>query len=133
LRWQVLLSAAFGISNAFGPPLGGLLTQYAGWRSVFFVNVPLGMIAVFFVWRYLPHIRQVQHGRIRLDWQGAILVALGMSCLQFLVELFPAYGASVGMLALGVSAVAIFAALIYWEKRCPQPLLPLEMFRNKSL
>src|SRR3546814_14612785 len=58
LRWQVLLSAAFGVANAIGPSLGGFLTQHAGWRSVFFVNLPIGLISLYFVWRFLHHIRQ---------------------------------------------------------------------------
>src|SRR5690606_12791830 len=87
----------------------------------------------FFLWRYLPHIRQVQVSHIRLDWQGALLVALGLGSLQFFVELMPRHGASVSMVLLGVFAVLVFAVLIFWEKRCPQPLLPMEMFRNKSL
>lgn len=133
LRWQVLLSASFGIANAFGPSLGGFLTQYMGWRSVFYVNLPIGVISLYFIWRFLPHIRQVQRGKIRLDWQGAALIALGLGSLQLFVEMLPVHGASLYMVLLGVLAAAAFAVLIYWEKRCPEPLLPLEMFMNKSL
>ena len=133
LRWQVLLSAAFGIANAFGPSLGGFLTQYAGWRSVFFVNLPLGIISLYCVWRFLPHIRQEPPAKIRLDWQGALLVALGLTGLQLFVQFLPTHGASLVMVALGVGTLAIFSALLVWEKRCPHPLLPLDMFKNKSL
>ncbi len=133
LRWQVLLSASFGIANAFGPSLGGFLTHYAGWRTVFFINLPLGIIGLFFVWRFLPRIRQVQQGSIRLDWQGALLIALGLACLQLFVQLLPRYGASFAMVSLGTFAVAMFVALVYWERRCPVPLIPLDMFRNKTL
>jgi len=77
LRWQVLMSSAFGIANAVGPSLGGFLTQYYGWRSVFYVNLPVGLLSLFFVWRYLPHLRHVVHeGKMRLDWPGALLIAL---------------------------------------------------------
>src|SRR3546814_2132477 len=110
LRWQVLLSAAFGIANAFGPSLGCFLTQYAGWRSVFFVNLPIGLISLYFVWRFLPHIRQEQSKDIRLDWQGAVLIALGLGSLQLFVELLPTQGASLAMVLLAVSSLFIFAA-----------------------
>lgn len=133
LRWQILLSSAFGIANAFGPSLGGLLTQNMGWRSVFFVNIPIGIASLIFSWRFLPHIRQIQSGRIRLDWQGAVLVALGLGSLQMFVQLLPQQGASLAMVLLGLGTLLVFAALIYWEKHCPQPLLPLDMFKNKSL
>ncbi len=133
LRWQVLLSSAFGIANAFGPSLGGFLTQYAGWRSVFFVNLPLGLASLFCIWRFLPHIRQMQQQDIRLDWQGAILVALGLTSLQMFVEFLPRHGASLSVALLACVSALMFAALIWWERRCPHPLLPLDMFRNKSL
>lgn len=133
LRWQILLSSAFGIANAVGPTLGGFLTQYMGWRSVFFVNLPIGILSLFFLWRYLPRIRQIQSTHIRLDWQGAVLVALFLGSLQFFVELLPKYGAGLPMVALGVFCCLMFTALIIWEKRCPHPLIPLDMFRNKSL
>src|SRR5690606_32563362 len=116
-----------------GPTLGGFLTQYAGWRAVFFVNLPIGLLSLFFLWRYLPRIRQIQVGHIRLDWQGALLVAVGLCSLQFFVELLPRYGASLSTVALGFFTVLVFFILIVWEKGCPYPLLPLEMFRNKSL
>lgn len=133
LRWQVLLSASFGIANAIGPSLGGFLTQYAGWRSVFYVNVPVGIISLWCILRYLPHIRQVQTGVIRIDWQGALLIALGLGSLQLFVELLPQYGVNAFMVLLGLLSAATFVGLFYWERRCPAPLLPFDMFRNKSL
>jgi len=133
LRWQMLLSAAFGIANGVGPTLGGILTQQLGWRSVFFINLPLGMVSLYFLWRYLPRIRQIKADKIRLDWQGALLVAVGLACLQIFVQVLPQRGATLGMVLLGGGTMLIFAALLYWERRCPDPLLPLDMFRNKSL
>lgn len=133
LRWQVLFSAAFGIANGIGPTLGGFLTQYAGWRSVFYVNIPLGLIGLFMVWRYLPWIRHRRGGRVKLDWQGAVLIALSLSCLQLFVELVPRQGASLLVLLLGLTTLVSAVVLIEWEKRCPEPLLPLAMFRDRSL
>src|SRR5690606_9461990 len=116
-----------------GPTLGGFLTQYIGWRSVFFVNLPVGVISLFFLWRYLPRIRHIQSSDIRLDWQGAVLVALFLGSLQFFVEFLPKYGAGLHAVALGVLTGLMLTALLLWEQRCPHPLIPLGMFRNKSL
>lgn len=134
LRWQVMMSSAFGIANAIGPSLGGFLTQYWGWRWAFYVNLPVGLLSLFFVWRYLPHLRHMKHdGRIRLDWPGALLVALALGCFQLFVEsvahegLTPTVGA---LLALGIASAF---ALVRWERASAQPLLPLDMFRNRSL
>src|ERR1700741_3219049 len=68
LRWLVFATSAFGLANMVGPQLGGLLTQHGGWRLVFFVNVPVGVVAFFFVHRFLPHLRHARDGaRLHLD------------------------------------------------------------------
>ncbi|MCC8392011.1 MFS transporter [Paraburkholderia sp. MMS20-SJTR3] len=134
LRWQVLMSSAFGIANAIGPSLGGFLTQYYGWRSVFYVNLPVGLLSLFFVWRFLPHLRHVAHtGKMRLDWPGALLIAVTLGSLQLFVELLPKHGITLSALALLGLSVASAIALWQWEKRCPTAILPLDMFRNRSL
>jgi EmrB/QacA subfamily drug resistance transporter len=134
LRWQVLMSSAFGIANAVGPSLGGFLTQYAGWRSVFYVNLPVGLLSLFFVWRYLPHLRQVEHKeRMRLDWPGALLIAVALGSLQLFVEMLPKHGVTASSIALLALAVGAAWALWRWEQRCPQAILPIDMFRNPSL
>jgi len=133
LRWQVMLSAAFGIANAVGPTLGGALTEHYGWRSVFYVNLPIGILGLWFVARYLPHLRNQSPGKVRLDWQGAILIAVALGTMQLLVELLPKDGFTPSLVMLGAGSIAAFAALIWWERRCPHPLLPLDMFRNRGL
>lgn len=133
LRWQVIFSSAYGLANAIGPTLGGVLTHYVGWRSVFFVNLPISLLGLWFVSNYLPHMRHEQRGRIHLDWQGALLIAAGLSCLQLFVQFLPAPGQGQMAALAGIGGVVMFAALYFWESRCAQPLLPLEMFRNKSL
>ncbi|WP_233862168.1 MDR family MFS transporter [Paraburkholderia adhaesiva] len=134
LRWQVLMSSAFGIANAIGPSLGGFLTQYYGWRSVFYVNLPVGLVSLVFVLRYLPHLRHVVHEtRMRLDWPGALLIALALGSLQLFVERLPRHGLSFSAVVLLAVAVSAAWALWRWERRCPQAILPVDMFRNPSL
>ncbi|MGN6703093.1 MAG: MDR family MFS transporter [Burkholderiaceae bacterium] len=134
LRWQVLISSAFGIANAVGPSLGGFLTEYSGWRSVFYVNLPVGLISLYFVVRHMPLIRHRKHdGPLRLDWIGALLIAASLGSLQLFVELLPTRGFRIGMIALLAAGVAFFVALLFQEKRAVNPLLPLEMFRNRAL
>ena len=133
LRWQILLSSSFGIASAVGPSLGGFLTEYYGWRSVFYVNLPVGLISLFFIWQYLPLIRYKREQTIRLDWQGAVLIALFLGCLQLAVELFATDGFSWQVGLFSVVSVLAFIILIRWERRCAFPLLPLEVFRDRSL
>jgi EmrB/QacA subfamily drug resistance transporter len=134
LRWQVILSASFGIATAVGPSLGGFLTQSLGWRWVFYCNLPVGVISLFFVWRFVPHIRHMKHaGKMRLDWPGAVLITLSLGSLQLLVEMLPKRGFTMGMLGLLAFAVAAFYSLWKWEQRAAQPILPFEMMRDRAL
>jgi EmrB/QacA subfamily drug resistance transporter len=131
LRWQVVLSSVFGIANAIGPSLGGFMTQYYGWRSVFYVNLPVGLISLLFVLRYLPHLRQSSHrGPMRLDWPGALLIASCLGCLQLFVEMLPKHGISASTASLLGLSIASGIALWKWEAHAPQPMLPLDLFRN---
>jgi EmrB/QacA subfamily drug resistance transporter len=132
LRWQMLLSALFSVVNAIGPGLGGYLTGAFGWRSVFYLNLPLGALALFFAWRYLPYYRPHQVGRISLDWPGALLIALALGSLQLFVEWL---GHSSLMLsaALGLTCVAATLALWRWERRCQHALLPAALLGLPSM
>jgi len=134
LRWQVMMSSAFGIATAVGPSLGGVLTQYYGWRSVFYVNLPIGLLSLIFVARFLPHLRHTATAlKMRLDWPGAALIALTLGSLQLFVEMMPKHGVTPVTALLLVFSVVAGYALWRWEHRCAQPLLPFEMFRNPAL
>ncbi|HEY8085885.1 MAG TPA: MFS transporter, partial [Methylophilaceae bacterium] len=118
LRWLALFSTSYGLANAVGPTLGGYLAEYWGWRWVFFVNLPVGIISLAFVWKYLPRIRNTDHPPSSLDWLGSLLIALVLGCLQLLVEWLPQHKPLGLLVALGVTAVAAGFTLVWWERRC---------------
>ncbi|ANF58165.1 MFS transporter [Halotalea alkalilenta] len=133
LRWQVLLSAAFSVVNALGPSLGGFLTGYYGWRFVFYLNLPLGLLALFFAWRYLPWYRPETSKPISLDWFGALLIAITLGSLQLFVEWLPRAGAGGAVLLMGGASLGAAALLWWWERRAPAPLMPPALFAVKGL
>jgi EmrB/QacA subfamily drug resistance transporter len=134
LRWQILISSSFGIANAVGPSLGGFLTEYAGWRSVFYVNLPIGVLGVYFVARHMPLIRHNKHdGPMKLDWLGALLLAVSLGSMQLLVEMLPTHGMGLDMALLAATSIAAFVGLYFCERRAANPILPLEMFRDPAL
>jgi EmrB/QacA subfamily drug resistance transporter len=133
LRWQILFSSAFGLANAVGPSLGGYLAEYWGWRWVFFVNLPVGLISLGLVWHYLPRIRHAVGAPTRLDWIGSALLAAALGSLQLLVEWLPQHKSAALLALLGAVVLAAAAALVWWERRCPNPVLPLDMFSHRSL
>ncbi len=133
LRWQILFSTAFGLANAVGPSLGGYLAQYWGWRWVFFVNLPVGIASLAFVWYFLPRIRHSERQPSRMDWMGSLLVAAALGFLQLLVEWLPQHKPAPLLVALGVGSMIACAALVWWERRVENPMLPLAMFTDRVL
>ncbi len=125
VRWQVLLSSSFGFALAIGPTLGGWLTEHAGWRWVFMVNLPVALLALPVVWRWLPHVVHHEDSERRIDWSGAALLTLAIGGLLFAGEFTQAYGiVSLPSIALwaatGVSAIAFFRH----QYRTPAPIIP---------
>ncbi len=133
LRWQILITTSFGLASAIGPTLGGILTEHYGWRSVFYVNAPVGLLGVYFVFWHMPVIRHLRSEKIQLDWLGALLIALALGSLQLLVELLPRDEPGLALPLLGVGSALAFVALYYWERRCAYSLLPFEMFSNRAM
>lgn len=133
LKWQVFLSSAYGIASVVGPSLGGFLTEYYGWRSIFFVNVPISLLGLWSIWQYLPLIRYPHKQVIRLDWVGAVLITLVLGSLQFFVEFLGRYGMSWNVVMLGLVFILFTLLLFKWEAHCPYALIPLELFRIKSM
>jgi MFS family permease len=134
MRWQMMMATTFGLANTLGPSLGGLLTQHLGWRWVFYINLPVGVVSLCAVWRFLPHVRHGAPGaKVRIDWPGALLIAVALGSLQLLVELVPQRGFTAGMAMVLVACVLAFVALFGWERRVAHPLIPSELLRDKGL
>jgi EmrB/QacA subfamily drug resistance transporter len=117
---------------AVGVFLGGALTQYVGWEWNFFINVPIGLLAAFGIYKFVPaHIKEEKDKN--LDLPGAILVTSGlMASVYALSQAGEAGwdGTTIGVLALGL---ALLAGFIYNESKAKHPLMPLSIFKIRSL
>jgi EmrB/QacA subfamily drug resistance transporter len=133
VRWQVVMAAAYGIGTAAGPSIGGWLSQHFGWRSTFFVNLPVGALALYFVWAYLPDYRRARTGNVQIDWTGACLVALVLGGFQMFIEAVPKDGLTTGNLVLAAVVAIGTAALLVCERRATHPIVPLDLFRDSQL
>ncbi|MBB2981095.1 EmrB/QacA subfamily drug resistance transporter [Paraburkholderia tropica] len=133
VRWQVVMAAAYGIGTAAGPSLGGWLSEHFGWRSTFMVNLPVGVLALYFIWAHLPNYRHARTGEVKIDWTGAALVAVVLGGFQTVIEGVPKDGFTTGNLAL-IALVAVGAvALLICERRATHPIIPLDLFRDPQL
>lgn len=126
-------SAIAAGGGAVGLLLGGVLTDLASWRWIFFVNVPVGMALAVATVRFVPESRAELTHRT-FDLPGAVSVTTGLVVLVFAIVKSNSYGwgspKTIGLLAAGVVLLAGFLAL---ERRSPQPLMRLSIFRLRSL
>ena len=122
-------SGATALTTALGPLVGGLLVQHVSWRSVFFLNVPIGAAVIVISLGGVPESRQPSRGPI--DYGGAVLAAIGLGTLVFgLTEASRgAFGGAVAIpLAAGAGATAAF---VLREARIDHAMLPLDLFRSR--
>jgi len=131
-KYQGLFGAVFGIAFLIGPGLGGFLTDNFSWHWVFFVNLPIGMLALAVIGRLLPNIKGRRRD-IRIDYLGVITLTLGL--MPILVGLTVAETsqwsdpAVWGSIAAGVVFLAVFVMV---EARAAEPIIPLHLFRNRT-
>ena len=127
-RMQGLFSSVWGLSAIVGPALGGLITATVGWRWVFYLNVPVGLVAAVLIATVLHE--QVERRQHRLNWIGSLTLTLGVSLLL----LAPSLGVQVGwtsplVIGAAVGAVALLALFARSEAGAPEPLISRELVR----
>ncbi|MDT8331636.1 MDR family MFS transporter [Roseomonas gilardii] len=130
-RYQGLFTGVFAVSSVAGPLVGGVLTEALSWRWVFYVNLPVGAAALAMIaigLRHPPALRRRQ-----IDYPGAGLLAAGTTALLLLLSwagtLFA--WASMPILWLGIAAAGFFVAFVLWERRAPEPIIGLHLFRER--
>jgi EmrB/QacA subfamily drug resistance transporter len=130
-RYQGIFGAVFGVTSVIGPLLGGFFVDNLSWRWVFYINIPVGLVALVVTGIVLPsRSTTVQHV---IDYLGAGLLAAAATCLVLLTSLGGTtyrWG-SVQIYGLGVAAVVAVIGFILAERRAPEPVLPLTLFRNR--
>ena len=119
------------IGQMAGPVAGGLITTYFGWRGIFWVNVPFGLLGLYLVIRYLPDYREAETHS--LDYAGFALFGGGITILSYVLEVFGEHNHSLAEIAimLAVSA-ALLAGYAMHGRRASYPLLKVELFRIRT-
>ena len=132
---MALWGATAGVATLVGPILGGVLVDSLGWEWIFFINLPVGLLAFVLAWRLVPRLETHSH---RFDWLGVALSGTGMFLLVFGIQEGHQYdwGTITGFITvplLIVSGLVVFGLFLFWQSRNRQePLVPLSLFRDRN-
>ncbi len=131
-KYQGLFGAVFGVAFLVGPGLGGWITQNISWNWIFFVNVPIGLIALAVIARLLPNIKG-RARQVKIDYLGVITLTLGL--VPILIGLTVAETSSwsdPGVWGSILAGIVLLGIFILVEMRAPEPIIPLHLFRNRT-
>jgi len=131
-KWQGLTGAVFGVASVVGPATGGWISDNASWRWAFFVSLPFGLLALVVVQKGFT--MEPAHREHSIDYIGAALLTAGLSTGLLATvwggTQYPWASAEiVGLFAVSVVLLVVFVA---WERRAREPILPLDLFRNRT-
>lgn len=130
-KYVGLFSGTFGIASISGPALGGFITDNLGWRWIFYLNVPVALIALPAIWYNIPSV--TNRRKVKLDVLGSVLLTVA-SVLLLLGFVWAgdkyAWG-SAQIIGLLLGAAVFVGLFIAWEAKHPEPVLPLGLFRNR--
>ena len=132
-KYQGFFAATYGLASIFGPTLGGWLTDHVSWRACFYVNLPVGIVAILAIYLYFPYWRPEGVKRT-IDWSGVASLILSIVPLLLALTWVTDYGwASAPVTSLLAFSVLMLVVFIRAEGRAAEPLIPLILFRNSII
>jgi EmrB/QacA subfamily drug resistance transporter len=131
-KYMGYFGVVFGLTNVAGPLLGGFFTEHLSWRWIFYINVPLGIVALFVVAAvlHLP-VKRVPH---KIDWAGTAFLSVGVTCVILLTTWAGseyAWGSPV-IIVTGLVALITLGIFCFIETKASEPIIPLWLFKNRT-
>jgi EmrB/QacA subfamily drug resistance transporter len=132
-KYQGLFAAIFGLASIFGPTLGGWLTDHWSWRACFYVNVPVGIVAVAALYFEFPNMKPRQSAH-QIDWSGFALLIATFVPLLLALTWAPQHGwGSLRVWPLLTLAAVMLFGFIANERRASEPVIPLDLFKDSII
>jgi EmrB/QacA subfamily drug resistance transporter len=129
-KYQGVFSGAWGVASILGPTLGGWLTDQISWRATFYVNLPVGIVAMIALYRYFPYWHP-QGVKRHIDWAGVFTLILCIVPLLLALTWVTDYGWTAPRVELLLAFAAVMlGAFLYAETKAVEPLIPLSLFRD---
>ncbi|KAB2583801.1 MFS transporter, partial [Rhodococcus erythropolis] len=128
-RYMGAMGGVFALASVAGPLLGGWFTEGIGWRWAFWINIPLGLLAIASAMAFL-HLRKPNLGKPRIDYLGMVLVATAATCLILFTTWGGntyAWGSGV-IIGLIIGCIVTAVAFVFVEKRADEPVIPMHLF-----
>jgi EmrB/QacA subfamily drug resistance transporter len=131
-KYQGIFGAVFGLASIAGPLIGGYFTTQWSWRWIFYVNLPVGVVALMVLSATLPDVAR-RHAH-RIDYEGAALLAIALTTITLTAELGGSTFAWSSPMLIGLAVTAVIALILFVaiERRALEPVLPLRLFRDRT-
>jgi EmrB/QacA subfamily drug resistance transporter len=131
-RYQGIFGAVYGLASIAGPLLGGYFTTHLSWRWIFYINLPLGIVALVVIASTLPSSTERRHPSV--DYLGTALLAVALSALVLVSDVSGTLRPLTSPMMLFLMAIAIVSliAFIFVERRATEPVVPLRLFENRT-
>jgi EmrB/QacA subfamily drug resistance transporter len=129
-RAMAVWGATAGVAMVVGPVLGGVLTDALGWEWIFFINVPIGIVAFVMAVRLVPSLPTQAH---RFDWLGVALAGIGLFCIAFGIQQGEQEDWAGWIIAMIVGGVVVMVLFVVWQAvNRAEPLVPLGLFKDRN-
>ncbi|WP_395319981.1 DHA2 family efflux MFS transporter permease subunit [Fructilactobacillus frigidiflavus] len=117
-----------GAAAALGPTIGGFITEYLGWRAIFLINLPIGIVSLLICWIYLP--KNIEKESTKIDWLGSGLAIVGLFSLTMALIQVRFWGLDYRILLLTVIFIISALLFYFWEKHTSVPMIDFKLFTN---
>lgn len=138
---QGIAMAVYGIglmfAPIFGPVLGGWITDNYTWRWAFYINIPVGLLAIIMIWVFVsdpPYLKRQRRSFANIDYIGLLLLCIGLGCFQIMLDKgeLEDWFASGFIVRMAMISFASLVAVVFWELRSKNPIIHLRLFKDRT-